>query len=121
MRRPDLRRSRARLDHRGHLRLARVDRRLLLEGGVGGAGDDARERRLAGAGRAVEDRRVRLACLDGRAKRGAFGEEVALPDELVQGARPHADGQRCLRGRNVARHLGVIGLIEQATFHPTRV
>jgi hypothetical protein len=42
---------------------------------------------------------------------------MALANELLQGAGAHPDGERSLAGRNVASHLGVIGLIEETVIH----
>src|SRR5581483_12282414 len=66
-------------------------------------GDDAGERRLARAGRAVEDRRAHAVLGDREAKRRAFAEHVLLPDELVERPRTEAlrerrDRLRTLRG-----------------------
>ena len=82
------------LEHRPDLGAAGVDRRLLLEGAVGGGRDDPGDRRLAGARRSVEDHRVRLAGLDRGAQRRALGEQVLLADEVVERARAHPDGER---------------------------
>ena len=76
--RPPRRRSVGALDHAAHLRLAGVDRAELLERGVGRRGDDPRERRLAGAGRPVEDHRERAPLLDRGAQRAALAEHVLL-------------------------------------------
>ena len=82
------------LDHLADLSAPGVDRRLLLEGTVGGVGDDPRQRRLAGARRPVEDHRVRLAGLDRRPQARSGAEQVLLADQLVERARahPHREG-----------------------------
>ena len=66
------------------------------EVGAGGVGDDARQGGLAGAGRAVEDDRAELVGLDGAAQEPPGPDDVLLADELVEGARAHARGQRRL-------------------------
>ena len=63
---------------------------------------DVGERRLAGAGRSPQDQRGRGAALDQLAQRRARAEQVLLPDDLVEGARAHAYGER-RRGRDTAR------------------
>ena len=73
------------LDHGAHLGAPGRDRAQLLEGRAGALGDDPRERRLARAGRAVEDHRVRPALLDRGAQRRA-------------GARADAPARRTPRG-----------------------
>ena len=60
----------------------------------GRVGDDARERRLAGAGRPPEDDRLQQVALDRLAQRLAGREQILLADELIEGARPHPLGQR---------------------------
>ncbi len=57
-------------------------------------GDDARERRLAGAGRPVEDHRRDAVGLDGAAEQLARPEHVRLSREVVEGARAHPLGER---------------------------
>ena len=105
------------LDHRRDLGLAGVDRRLLLEGRVGGCGDDPRERRLARARRAVEDRRVRLARSRPRCEAPSRRRGDALARQLVQRARAHPDGKGRLGRRNAARGVASVGLDEEAAFH----
>ncbi len=56
-------------------------------------GDQPRERGLAGAGRAPQDQRVRLSGRDGLVERLARGEQMRLPDELLERARAHAIGE----------------------------
>ena len=63
---------------------------------AGGVGDDARQGRLAGARRTVEDHRAELVRLDGPAQQAARADDVLLADELVQRARPHPRRQRRL-------------------------
>ena len=56
-------------EHVADLGTAGLDRRLLLEGRARVDGEHPGERRLAGAGRPVQDHRVRLALLDRRPQR----------------------------------------------------
>ena len=65
-----------------------------LEVGLRERGDDAGEGGLAGAGRAPEDHRGELVGVDGAAQDAPLADEVLLADELVEGARPHARGER---------------------------
>ena len=57
-------------------------------------GDDLRQRRLAGAGRAGEDDRRQPVRLDRAAQEFARREDVFLPDKLLERARPHPRGER---------------------------
>ena len=57
--------------------------------GPGSLGDEPGERRLAAAGRAVEDHRVRAPLLDRPAQRRACRQQPLLTDELVERARAH--------------------------------
>lgn len=68
-----------------------------LEPRIAGRGHDAGQRRLARAGRAPEDHRVRRAGLDQARQRTPVTQEVALPDHLGQGLGPHAVGERSPR------------------------
>ena len=76
-------------------------------------GGHARERRLAGARRPVEDHRVRAAGLDRRAQRRALAEQVLLADEVVERARAHARGERPVRRPRRGPGL-LLGRVEQA-------
>ena len=58
------------------------------------AGDEPRERRLAGAGRAPEHHGGHLAGADGALQHVALAEEVALPDVLLERAGAHAGRER---------------------------
>ena len=78
------------LEHAAHVVDARRHGRQLLEGGARRLGDDPRERRLADAGRAVEDHRRRPVALDREPERRAVAEHVPLADELVERPRPDA-------------------------------
>ncbi len=101
------------LDHRAHLRAPGRDRAQLLERRPRALGDDPRERRLARSRRPVEHHRVRVALLDRGAQRRAVGEQVRLADELLEGARAHAHGQRAalraVRASSVATRLVASG------------
>ena len=56
------------------------------------------ERRLAGAGRAVEQQRRRRGALDQPAQRRAGAEQVVLAEHLAQVGGPHAHGERRVGG-----------------------
>src|SRR4051794_1375391 len=84
-----------------HVFHGRRNRRELLEGGAGRCRDDACERRLPRAGRAVEDRGPHAVLRDRETQRGAFAEHVLLPDELVQRSRAEPQRER----RNLAGAL----------------
>ena len=77
-------RSRAPAMIAAHVVDAGGDRRDLLERGARALGDDARDRRLARAGRAEEDHRRRAVLLDREPQRRALAEHVLLADELVE-------------------------------------
>ena len=102
------------LDAVAHVLDAGGDGRHLLEGPFGRAGDGQRQRRLAGARRSPEDRRRQPVELDEAAQRAARSDEVLLADDLVDGPRPEAGGQRRLGtqairdrcGEQVVRHRG---------------
>ncbi len=81
------------------------------ETSVRGARDDARQRRLAAAGRAPEDERGDLVGLDGAAEQAARADEVCLAHELVEGPWPQASGQRGARRQvgAIRRRTGVAG------------
>ena len=72
------------LDDRADLLDAGVERGQRDEAALGGAGDDVRDRGLAGAGRAPQDQRHRRVALDQPAQRRARAEQVPLADDLVQ-------------------------------------
>ena len=82
------------LDHGAYLRAAGVDGRRLLERGARVHGEQASERCLPGAGRPVQDHRVRPALLDRRSQRRASAEQVLLPHELAERGGPHTRRQR---------------------------
>jgi hypothetical protein len=82
------------LDHRPDLGAPGFDRAVLLVGGAAGAGDDPRQRRLARAGRAVEDHRVQLPALDRPPQRRAGCEQRALADDLLERLRAHPHRER---------------------------
>ncbi len=86
------------LDRRADVLDAREDRREGQELRLGVSRDEARERRLAGARRSPEDHRVHLAGLDETPERLPLSQQVPLADELVQGPRTHAIGERAVTG-----------------------
>ena len=102
------------LDAVAHVLDAGGDRRHLLEGAFGRARDRERQRRLAGTRRSPEDRRRQPVELDEAAQRAARSDEVLLADDLVDGPRPDAGGERRLGtqaigdrgGEQVVRHRG---------------
>ena len=61
---------------------------------VGAVGDQPRERGLAGARRPPQDHRMQLARLERAAQRLAGAEQMRLPDELIEGLRPHPIRER---------------------------
>ena len=63
---------------------------------TGESGDQARQRRLADAGRSPQDQRLQLIALDLHAQRLAGREDVLLADEAFPGVGPHALGKRTL-------------------------
>ena len=112
------------LDHLAHLGAAGVDRGRLLEGGARVHRQQARQRRLAGARRPVQDHRVRAALLDRRAQRRAAPEQVVLADELAQRrraacARPAAGRPRRLTaaGRSSGRRAAPCGFWQDVPSH----
>ena len=74
----------------------------------GEIGDQARERRLAGAGRPPEDDRLQEVALDRLAQRPARREQLVLAVDFVERARAHALGER--HGPRIDR---LIGFVEQ--------
>jgi len=55
-------------------------------------GDDARQRRLAGAGRSPQDDRLQEVALDCLAQRLAGSKNVVLTDDLIEGTRANPFG-----------------------------
>src|SRR5436309_9916048 len=96
------------LDHGPNLRPPGVDGRHLLEGALGLGGRDPRQRRLATARRAIEDRAVGLARADRGPQSRALGEKVLLADQLLEAARAHPNGQGGVLGRNVTAAPGLL-------------
>ena len=78
---------------------AREHRRKAQELRVAVARHDARERGLAGAGRAPQHHGVQVAGLQRAPQRRPRPEQVLLAHHLVQAARAHAVGQRPVVGR----------------------
>ncbi len=75
--------------------------------------DEARERRLAGAGRAPEHHGGHLAGADGALEHVALAEEVALPDVLLERAGAHAGRERGVLVLVLAPHV-----LEERLFLP---
>ncbi len=83
----------------------------------GHPGDQSRQRRLSAARWAPEHHRTHAVLLDGAAQLVFRTNQVLLPDELVERARPHPGGEwlvllsRFLRGRKerFLRHQLTIG------------
>jgi hypothetical protein len=66
--------------------------------------DEACERRLAASRRSPQEQRARqLAAREDIAQRPTRAEQMRLATKLFPGARPHALGERRLRGRLVRR------------------
>jgi hypothetical protein len=93
-------------DRLAHLRHRRGDGRELLERRAGRVRDDARERRLAAARRAVEDGRADAVALDRQAERRTGAEHVLLADELLERPRAQPDRERRDLGQPLARRIG---------------
>ena len=68
------------------------------EVGLRRVGDDEGQRRLAGAGWAVEDERRQLVGLDRSSQQAAMSQDVILTDEFVEHARSQARRQRLIAG-----------------------
>ena len=107
-----MRRLVARLgDGRAQILDAREDGRELDEARVRSTREQARERRLARAGAAPEDERGQLPpAFDQAAQDAPLADQVLLPDELFERARPHALGER---GERVGRGRVLLRLGEQ--------
>ena len=82
------------LQHLPHIRHTAGDGVELLKGRPGGLGDDGGQRGFAAARRAPEDGAGQPVGLDGAAQQPPRGDDVFLPDEFIQRARPHAIRQR---------------------------
>ncbi len=93
-------------DHLAHLRDGRRHRRELLECRAGRVGDDAGQRRLAAAGRPVEDHRSDAVLLDREPERGSRAEHVLLADEVVDRLRPQSRRERRDLRHALARGIG---------------
>ena len=78
----------------------------LLERGAGPLGDDASDRRLAGAGRAEEDHRGRPVLFDRQPERRARAQDVLLSDELLERARSEANREGRVLQLAILRGLG---------------
>ena len=69
-------------------------RRHRFEGITRTAGQQTRQRRLAGTGRSPEDHRMQATALDRPAQRLALTQQVLLADITVEPGRPHTISQR---------------------------
>ena len=91
------------------------------------AGDRERQRGLAGARRAPEDRAGQAVLLDQLAQRPARTDQVVLADDVVERARPQAGGQRRLGAEvlfgggaeQVGHPVDATGVGSQAGQHPS--
>ena len=97
------------VDRGAHVLDPGADRGKLHEATLGHLADHVGQRGLAGARRPPEQQRHRRVVVDQLAERRAGAGQVPLADHLVQGARPHPDGER--RGRARRRFFR---LVEQA-------
>ena len=89
------------LDHVAHLGAAGVDGRRLLERRARVHGEQAGERGLAGAGRPVQDHRVRAGPPRSRcAAPSPRPSRCSCPTNSPSDARPHAHRERLLRRRH---------------------
>jgi len=79
---------------------------FLDEGASGLGGDDAGEGGFAGSGRAVEEEGGERVGGEEPAEEFAWGEDVGLAGDLVEGARAHADGERLDGLQEVGASLG---------------
>jgi hypothetical protein len=61
---------------------------------LGGVGDHVGQGRLAHAGRPPQDDRTEPVGFDRTAQQPPAPHDLVLPDEFIQRARPHPDGQR---------------------------
>lgn len=77
----------------------------LLEVGLRGVRDDLREGRLAGTRRAVKDEGAELVGPDRAVEQGARGDDLLLADDVVEGLRAHAGGQRRVGLLLLLRHI----------------
>ena len=82
-----------RIEHIAELLHARGSSGELDEPALRFGGDDLGERRLADAGRAVQDHRAKAIGLDQAPQERARAHDVALADVVGQPPRPHAGGQ----------------------------
>ena len=83
-----------RLEHLLQVRDTGKDRRYLLEGEIGLAGQKPRDRSLAGARRSPEDHRAERARPDHARQDAVRAGDVVLADHLRQNAGPKPVGQR---------------------------
>ncbi len=88
------------VDHRPYVLDTGGDRGQFTEPAPTGAGDDVRERRLTAARRPPEQDRGGAAAFHQAPQRTARAEQVALPDEIVEGpgTQPGREGTRRREG-----------------------
>ena len=72
---------------------------------AGGIGNDLRQRRLAGAGRSVENNGADLVCFDGAVQQLILTDDVFLPYDLIQCPGTHSRRQRSLFFHIGASHI----------------
>ena len=84
---------------RAHVGDAAHDRRQRGEWRVDLLGEESGQRRLAGTRRTPQHHRRQVAALDHPPQRAALADEVLLPDELVERARPHPRREWRVRSR----------------------
>ena len=106
------------LEHRADLGAARLHRAQLLEDGLRAFGDHPRQRRLTRPRRAVEDHRVRLAALDRGAQTRCVAQQVRLPHEFLERARPQSRRQRPRVVLAVGARAGLAALLRAAAGGP---
>src|SRR6476661_8358258 len=70
------------------------------------SGQQPREARLSGAGRAPEDQRGEVAAGDAPTQRTALADQVVLAHELIERPRTHPRGEGLALGRWLEQRLG---------------
>jgi len=107
-------------DRVANLRNARQHCRERLEREARVLRDQLRERRLAGARRAPQQKRSSLAALDRATQRAAFADDLLLTQILLQRLRPHAFGERHVARSFLRLRRLVVQAAEQAHFRCLR-
>ena len=108
------------VDRGAHVLDPGADRGKLHEAPPGYLADHVGQRRLAGARGPPEQQRHRRVVVDQLAERRTGTGQVLLADHLVQGARPHPDGERRRRARRRFFRLveQALGLARLCSGHP---